>query len=58
MGEYYDWYENNPDESSSLTVQFSKLMKVRQVIAEEKINDTIELAQNIIDQDKKGYYFH
>src|SRR6056300_1746303 len=35
MGEYFDWYDNNSEESSSLTVQFSKLMKVRQVIAEE-----------------------
>ena len=34
MGEYYEWYNKNPNESSSLTVQFSKLMKVRQVIAE------------------------
>jgi SWI/SNF-related matrix-associated actin-dependent regulator 1 of chromatin subfamily A len=57
MGEYYDWYKNRTEESSSLTVQFSKLMKVRQVIAEEKINDTIELAQNIIDQDKKVIIF-
>ena len=57
MGEYYDWYENKTDESSSLTVQFSKLMKVRQVIAEEKINDTIELVQNIIDQGKKVIIF-
>lgn len=57
MGEYYDWYENKTDESSSLTVQFSKLMKVRQVIAEEKINNTIELAQNIIDQGKKVIIF-
>jgi SWI/SNF-related matrix-associated actin-dependent regulator 1 of chromatin subfamily A len=57
MGEYYDWYKNKTEESKSLTVQFSKLMKVRQVIAEEKINDTIELAQNIIDQDKKVIIF-
>jgi SNF2 family DNA or RNA helicase len=33
------------------------LMKVRQVIAEEKIKHTIELAQNIIDQDKKVIIF-
>jgi SNF2 family DNA or RNA helicase len=32
-------------------------MKVRQVIAEEKINDTIELVQNIIDQGKKVIIF-
>lgn len=56
MGEYYNWYENS-EESSSLTVQFSKLMKVRQVIAEEKIRDTIEIAQNIIDQGKKVIIF-
>jgi hypothetical protein len=28
MGDYYNWYENRKDESSSLTVQFNKLMKV------------------------------
>ncbi len=57
VGEYYDWYENKKEESKSLTVQFSKLMKVRQIIAEEKIKQTIELAQNIIDQDKKVIIF-
>ena len=57
MGEYFDWYDNKKDESSSLTIQFSKLMKVRQVISEEKVNSTIELAQNIIDQDKKVIVF-
>ena len=56
MGEYYDWY-NSSEDSSSLTIQFSKLMKVRQVIAEEKIKDTIEIAQNIIDQGKKVIIF-
>ena len=57
MGDYYDWYDNKKEESGSLTVQFSKLMKVRQVIAEEKINETIELAENIINQDKKVIIF-
>ena len=56
MGEYYDWYENS-EESSSLTVQFSKLMKVRQIIAEEKVKDTIEIAENIIEQGKKVIIF-
>jgi SNF2 family DNA or RNA helicase len=37
MGEYFDWFDNKKEESSSLTVQFGKLMKIRQVIAEEKI---------------------
>ena len=57
MGEYYDWYRNNKEESSSLTIQFSKLMKVRQVIAEEKISQTIELAENILEQGKKVIIF-
>ena len=57
MGEYFDWYDQNPEESSSLTIQFSKLMKVRKVIAQEKINNTIELAENIIEQGKKIIIF-
>jgi len=57
MGEYYNWYEKNPEESKSLTVQFTKLTKVRQIIADEKIAQTIELAENILEQDKKVIIF-
>ena len=57
MGEYFDWYERNPDESSSLTVQFSKLMKVRKVIANEKTKQTIEFVENILEQGKKVIIF-
>ena len=57
MGEYYDWYNQREDESKSLSVQFTKLMKVRQVIAEEKVPITIELAENIIEQGKKVIIF-
>jgi SWI/SNF-related matrix-associated actin-dependent regulator 1 of chromatin subfamily A len=57
MGEYYNWYDKNPEESKSLTVQFTKLTKVRQIIADEKINQTIELAENIIEQGKKVIIF-
>ena len=57
MGEYFDWYDKNPDESSSLTVQFTKLTKVRQIIAKEKIKSTIELIDNILEQDKKVIVF-
>ena len=57
MGEYYNWYEKNPEESKSLTVQFTKLTKVRQIIANEKINQTIELAENIVEQGKKVIIF-
>jgi SWI/SNF-related matrix-associated actin-dependent regulator 1 of chromatin subfamily A len=57
MGEYYDWYTTRQEESKSLSIQFSKLTKVRQVIAEEKINSTIEIAENIIEQGKKVIIF-
>ena len=57
MGEYYDWYDKNPDESSSLTVQFSKLMKVRKVIANEKVKQTIDFAENVLEQGKKIIIF-
>jgi SWI/SNF-related matrix-associated actin-dependent regulator 1 of chromatin subfamily A len=57
MGEYYDWYDKNPEESKSLTVQFTKLTKIRQVIADEKVSQTIELAENIVEQGKKVIIF-
>lgn len=57
MGEYYNWYDKNPEESKSLTVQFTKLTKVRQIIADEKIYQTIEIAENIIEQGKKVIIF-
>ena len=57
MGEYYDWYDKNPSEYSSLTVQFSKLMKVRKVIANEKTNQIIEFTENILEQGKKVIIF-
>ena len=57
MGEYYEWYNKNPNESKSLTVQFNKLMKVRQAIAEGKVPDTIELIENVLEQGKKVIVF-
>jgi len=57
MGEYYEWLENKKEESSSLTIQFSKLMKVRKVIANEKVRQTIEFAENIVEQGKKVIIF-
>ena len=56
MGEYYEWYRNT-EESKSLALQFSKLMKVRQIIAQEKIQNTIEIANSAIDQEKKVIIF-
>ena len=57
MGQYYDWYTTRQEESKSLSIQFSKLTKVRQIIAEEKISSTIEIAENIIEQGKKVIIF-
>lgn len=57
MGEYYNWIDNKGEGFSSLSVQFSKLMKVRQVIANEKIDETISFIENVIDQDKKVIVF-
>ena len=51
------WYDRNQEERKSLTVQFSKLMKVRQIIADEKVKNTIELAENILEQGKKVIIF-
>ena len=56
MGEYYDWFEKQ-EESNSLTLQFSKLMKVRQELAFSKVKNTCELAENIIEQGKKVIIF-
>jgi hypothetical protein len=42
MGEYFDWYDKNPEESKSLTVQFSKLTKVWKVISDEKVSHKID----------------
>ena len=57
MGDYYNWYEKNPEESKNLSIQFTKLTQVRQVIAEEKTQHTIELAENIVEQGKKVIIF-
>ena len=57
MGEYYNWYEKNPEESKNLSIQFTKLIQVRQLIADEKTQHTIELAENIIEQGKKVIIF-
>ena len=56
MGDYYDWYDKS-GEADSLTVQFTKLTQVRQCIAQEKVSSTIEICENIIEQDKKVIVF-
>lgn len=56
MGDYYDWYDKSGD-GDSLTLQFSKLTQVRQCIAQEKVPSTIEICENIIEQEKKVIVF-
>ena len=55
VGEYLDWANEN--KSKSLTIQLSKLMKVRQLIAKEKLNSTFELIDQCLEQDKKVIVF-
>ena len=56
MGEYYDWYDKNPEESKSLTVQFTKLTKVRQIIADEKLHKQLNLLKILLNKTRKLLY--
>ena len=56
MGDYYAWYDKG-GEADSLTLQFTKLTQIRQCIAQEKVASTIEICENIIEQDKKVIVF-
>jgi SWI/SNF-related matrix-associated actin-dependent regulator 1 of chromatin subfamily A len=56
LGEYQDWVKTRKDKVS-LTVQINMLMKARQLLANEKVEHTIELAENILEQDKKVLIF-
>jgi len=55
MGEYVEW--NNKNKEKSLSVHINKLMNVRKCLAEEKVDYTIEMAQNAIDNGKKVIIF-
>ena len=55
VGEYLDWANENKNES--LSIQLNKLMKVRQIIAKEKLNNTFELIDQCLEQDKKVIVF-
>ena len=55
MGEYLNWLDENQDKS--LSIQLNKIVKIRQIIANEKIPYTIELTENALDQDKKVVIF-
>ena len=55
VGEYLDWANENKNQS--LTIQLNKLMKVRQIIANEKLKNTFELIDQCLEQDKKVIVF-
>ena len=55
MGEYLDWRRQN--RNRGLSIQLSKLMQVRQIIALEKVKETIQLIDQCLQQDKKVIVF-
>ena len=55
MGEYLDWQRGN--KNRGLSIQLSKLMKVRQIIALEKVKETTQLIDQCLQQDKKVIVF-
>jgi len=55
MGEYLDWRRQN--RNRGLSIQLSKLMKVRQIIALEKVKETSQLIEQCLQQDKKVIVF-
>ena len=55
MGEYLDWRRQN--RNRGLSIQLSKLMKVRQIIALEKVTETVQLIEQCLQQDKKVIVF-
>ena len=55
MGDYLDWKRQN--KNKGLSIQLSKLMKVRQIIALEKVKETIQLIEQCLQQDKKVIVF-
>lgn len=55
--EYRTWFKTNVSESRSLTMQLSMITKIRQYIAIEKVKHTIEITENILENDKKVIIF-
>lgn len=55
MGEYLDWKRQH--RGSGLSIQLAKLMKVRQIIAIEKVKETIQLIEQCLEQGKKVIVF-
>jgi len=55
MGDYLSWSDDNQEQN--LAIHLAKLMKVRQIIANEKIKVTCELIEQSLEQEKKVIVF-
>lgn len=55
MGEYSEWKKNQKEQNLNLSLQ--KIVKVRQILANEKLPITIEIAENAIESGKKILIF-
>jgi len=55
MGDYLSWSDDSQEQN--LAIHLAKLMKVRQIIANEKIKITCDLIEQSLDQEKKVIVF-
>tara|TARA_R100000664_G_C2759858_1_gene150159 strand:+ start:9044 stop:10786 length:1743 start_codon:yes stop_codon:yes gene_type:complete len=55
MGDYISWSDTNQE--PNLAIHLAKLMKVRQIIAQEKVKVTCELIEQSLEQEKKVIVF-
>lgn len=55
VGEYQDWLEHKKE--ITLALQLAKLVELRQFLAMEKLQSTIEIAESAIEEDKKVIIF-
>lgn len=55
VGEYVDWSDGNQNEG--IAIHLAKLMKVRQIIANDKIDITCDLINQSLEQEKKVIVF-
>ena len=55
VGEYVDWSDENKNQG--IAIHLAKLMKVRQIIANDKVDITCELISQALEQEKKVIVF-
>ena len=57
MGDYLDWRRGNNRNRGPYLYSYPNLMQVRQIIALEKVKETIQLIDQCLQQDKKVIVF-